>query len=218
MLHATNAGLVWVVLRKLVVPEPARIGSAEYRQQPVDAGLHVFRWRHNLGQQFHVLRALRQPDQSRVFETKLDAGGGRGDEVRRGLGRFFLPPRGDSNLPAPKAKGGLPAGGNEVFIDGSAPWVKAKDMRFVHQFSGAKQREFYFYQEDLGGLEPLRNALARFNWPSRFHPELKAPDPMRNNTRRFRIAPRAPAKHVFDSRNLTSLKPVWEDRKWIGGV
>ena len=26
------------------------------------------------------------------------------------------------------------------------------------------------------------------------------------------------AKHVFDARNLTSLKAVWEDRKWIGGV
>jgi MoaA/NifB/PqqE/SkfB family radical SAM enzyme len=26
------------------------------------------------------------------------------------------------------------------------------------------------------------------------------------------------AKHILDSRNLTSLKAVWEDRKWIGGV
>ena len=26
------------------------------------------------------------------------------------------------------------------------------------------------------------------------------------------------AKHVLDSRNLTSLKAVWEDRQWIGGV
>ena len=26
------------------------------------------------------------------------------------------------------------------------------------------------------------------------------------------------AKHIFDRRNLTSLKAVWEDRKWIGGV
>jgi MoaA/NifB/PqqE/SkfB family radical SAM enzyme len=26
------------------------------------------------------------------------------------------------------------------------------------------------------------------------------------------------AKHVLDARNLTSLKAVWEDRKWIGGV
>jgi len=28
----------------------------------------------------------------------------------------------------------------------------------------------------------------------------------------------AAAKNIFDSRNLTSLKAVWEDRKWIGGV
>jgi hypothetical protein len=26
------------------------------------------------------------------------------------------------------------------------------------------------------------------------------------------------AKHVCDPRNLTSLKAVWEDRKWIGRV
>jgi MoaA/NifB/PqqE/SkfB family radical SAM enzyme len=26
------------------------------------------------------------------------------------------------------------------------------------------------------------------------------------------------AKNIFDARNLTSLKAVWEDRKWIGGV
>jgi MoaA/NifB/PqqE/SkfB family radical SAM enzyme len=26
------------------------------------------------------------------------------------------------------------------------------------------------------------------------------------------------ARHVFDSRNLTSLRAVWENRKWIGGV
>ena len=25
-------------------------------------------------------------------------------------------------------------------------------------------------------------------------------------------------KHVFDPRNVTSLKAVWEDRKWIGKV
>ena len=26
------------------------------------------------------------------------------------------------------------------------------------------------------------------------------------------------AKNIFDSRNLTSIKAIWEDRKWIGGV
>jgi hypothetical protein len=26
------------------------------------------------------------------------------------------------------------------------------------------------------------------------------------------------AKNIFDRRNLTSIKAVWDDRKWIGGV
>ena len=37
-----------------------------------------------------------------------------------------------------------------------------------------------------------------------------------NNLKRGRLA--AAAKNVFDSRNLTSLKAVWEDRKWIEKV
>jgi len=37
-----------------------------------------------------------------------------------------------------------------------------------------------------------------------------------NNLKRGNIG--AAARNVFDSRNLTSLKAVWDDRKWIGGV
>ncbi len=37
-----------------------------------------------------------------------------------------------------------------------------------------------------------------------------------NNLKKGNVA--AAAKNIFDSRNLTSLKAVWEDRKWIGGV
>ncbi|HVM46745.1 MAG TPA: radical SAM protein [Candidatus Acidoferrum sp.] len=37
-----------------------------------------------------------------------------------------------------------------------------------------------------------------------------------NNLKRGRLL--AAARNLFDSRNLTSLKAVWEDRKWIGGV
>ena len=37
-----------------------------------------------------------------------------------------------------------------------------------------------------------------------------------NNLKKGRLI--SAAKNVFDSRNLTSLKAVWEDRKWIGGV
>ncbi len=37
-----------------------------------------------------------------------------------------------------------------------------------------------------------------------------------NNLKKGNLA--GAAKNIFDSRNLTSLKAVWEDRKWIGGV
>jgi MoaA/NifB/PqqE/SkfB family radical SAM enzyme len=37
-----------------------------------------------------------------------------------------------------------------------------------------------------------------------------------NNAKRGKLL--AAAKNIFDRRNLTSLKAVWEDRKWIGGV
>ena len=36
------------------------------------------------------------------------------------------------------------------------------------------------------------------------------------NTKKGNLA--GAAKNIFDSRNLTSLKAVWEDRKWIGGI
>ncbi|MBI5774779.1 MAG: radical SAM protein [Verrucomicrobia bacterium] len=37
-----------------------------------------------------------------------------------------------------------------------------------------------------------------------------------NNLKKGKVG--AAAKNVFDTRNLTSLKAVWDDRKWIGGV
>jgi MoaA/NifB/PqqE/SkfB family radical SAM enzyme len=37
-----------------------------------------------------------------------------------------------------------------------------------------------------------------------------------NNLKKGKIL--SAAKNIFDSRNLTSIKAVWEDRKWIGGV
>ena len=52
-----------------------------------------------------------------------------------------------------------PAGANEVFIDGSARWIKGKDLLFIHTW--AAPREMYFYQDDLGDLEPQRGSLKR---------------------------------------------------------
>jgi MoaA/NifB/PqqE/SkfB family radical SAM enzyme len=37
-----------------------------------------------------------------------------------------------------------------------------------------------------------------------------------NNLKKGKVV--AAAKNIFDRRNLTSLKAVWDDRKWIGGV
>jgi prepilin-type N-terminal cleavage/methylation domain-containing protein len=69
------------------------------------------------------------------------------------------PGSGWSSLPAhKKSSGALPDGGNEVFIDGSARWIKANIMLFIHSWSTA--RALYFYQEDLGVLEPQRASLA----------------------------------------------------------
>jgi prepilin-type N-terminal cleavage/methylation domain-containing protein len=51
-----------------------------------------------------------------------------------------------TSLPAHR-KGNWPAGGNEVFADGSVSWIRAQMMRNYYTGNG---RNFYFYQEDLG--------------------------------------------------------------------
>jgi prepilin-type N-terminal cleavage/methylation domain-containing protein len=71
-----------------------------------------------------------------------------------------IPGSGWSTLPAHKDVGApRPAGGNQVFIDGSARWVKLKEMLFVHSWSTA--RELYIYQDHLGELESRRSELKR---------------------------------------------------------
>jgi prepilin-type N-terminal cleavage/methylation domain-containing protein len=72
-----------------------------------------------------------------------------------------VPPSGFTDLPAHKTRDGkLPAGANEVFIDGSAKWYRSKDLMFIHSFNGATgSRRLYFYQADLGPLEVRRAQL-----------------------------------------------------------
>jgi prepilin-type N-terminal cleavage/methylation domain-containing protein len=60
-------------------------------------------------------------------------------------------------LPPHKNKDFTPDGANEVFIDGSARWIKGNLLRFIHTW--ASPREFYFWQDDLGALEPQRGSL-----------------------------------------------------------
>lgn len=71
------------------------------------------------------------------------------------------PPSGFVNLPAHRRSDGLPAGGNEVFIDGSARWINFRDMLHIHGWHG-ESRQLFFYQDDLGKeLEPLRQKLTQ---------------------------------------------------------
>jgi prepilin-type N-terminal cleavage/methylation domain-containing protein len=64
-----------------------------------------------------------------------------------------------SQLPAHTDRGAVPSGGNEVFIDGSARWIKAsKTMMYIHTWNAATAWLF-FYQDDLGSLEAQRPQL-----------------------------------------------------------
>jgi prepilin-type N-terminal cleavage/methylation domain-containing protein len=70
-------------------------------------------------------------------------------------------PQGYSNLPPHKnSAGNFPAGGNEVFCDGSAHWYKAAQMRLLTTWD-TTGRKFYFYQDPIdfsGVLLTLLNA------------------------------------------------------------
>jgi prepilin-type N-terminal cleavage/methylation domain-containing protein len=71
-----------------------------------------------------------------------------------GLNNTWWDPTGNpswADLPAHKdsSSKNTPAGGNEVFIDGSARWIKAYGkMYFFHSWGGI-DRALFFYQEDL---------------------------------------------------------------------
>ena len=51
-----------------------------------------------------------------------------------------------ANMPQHKDRGPAPAGGNTVFIDGSARWIRFKNMWGLHSW-GWSTREYYFYQD-----------------------------------------------------------------------
>lgn len=88
-----------------------------------------------------------------------------GDVVARpdGVNWVFPTTQGSgwSTLPAHKnPNAAKPDGGNQVYIDGSAKWIRLQTMMFVHSWSAI--RELYIYQEDLGpGMEPHRAQLKR---------------------------------------------------------
>ena len=60
----------------------------------------------------------------------------------------------------PHPKGGIPAGGNEVFADGSAKWCRFSDMyRFNNWASGIGSLDTYWYQDTQDFDKNLRDTL-----------------------------------------------------------
>jgi len=86
---------------------------------------------------------------------RSDGFGGNGWNPGSGWGPAY------QNLPVHKNGGSAtPQGANELFIEGSARWVKAKEgMYYIHASGLTAGAELYFYQEDLGALEANRVQL-----------------------------------------------------------
>ena len=66
---------------------------------------------------------------------------------------------GAKELPAHKTIGGKTAGGNTLFIDDSVMWVKPHKMMYLHSWNTSGARDCYWWQEDIGALEPIRASL-----------------------------------------------------------
>ncbi|HPY29543.1 MAG TPA: DUF1559 domain-containing protein [Verrucomicrobiota bacterium] len=65
---------------------------------------------------------------------------------------------GPPKLPHPNKGNTAPLGGNQVYVDGSAEWIKFERMYFIAGWSA--NRKGCFFQEDLGDLELYRKLIA----------------------------------------------------------
>lgn len=65
------------------------------------------------------------------------------------------------NMPPHKDGNSLPAGGNEVFCDGHAEWIKAQSMYFLTSWKNDGSRICYFYQNPKD-FDPTLQAALKF--------------------------------------------------------
>jgi len=66
----------------------------------------------------------------------------------------------DNMPPHRQASSKVPAGGNQVFMDGSARWIKFEQMYYLHSWSADGSRIAYFYQDDSDFDDRLKQRLS----------------------------------------------------------
>jgi len=72
-----------------------------------------------------------------------------------------------ANIPPHKnARGNLPAGGNQLYIDGSGEWIKAQYLYGLHTWADPASRLGYFYQNPVDFPQPLVTALPGLKFPN----------------------------------------------------
>jgi len=64
-----------------------------------------------------------------------------------------------NDLPAHRNGSAMPKGGNEVFVDGSAQWIRISDMRFFTTWRNDNSRNCYFYQDRSDFPKKLLDAV-----------------------------------------------------------
>lgn len=72
-----------------------------------------------------------------------------------------------ADLPPHRVQNSIPAGGNELFVDGSVQWEIYQTMYCFATYSGAGvTKNFFWYQEttDFANVSPAITALDLFNW------------------------------------------------------
>lgn len=71
-----------------------------------------------------------------------------------------------ANIPPHKgARGKLPAGGNQLYIDGSGEWIRAQRMHGLHTWGDPASRLGYFYQNPMDFPAGLLNVLPGLKFP-----------------------------------------------------
>jgi len=101
-----------------------------------------------------VKLSISQPDWTLAADAVMKVDGAWGG--RKGVTRDSA----FKDMPPHRLSNGTPEGGNQVFVDGSAQWIKFQRMYFLHSWDPAG-RVSYMYQRDVDEkLEPKLSSLA----------------------------------------------------------